>query len=236
MGLSPGSHSMVGIYSRNCPEWIVAEQGVYSHSMILVPLYDSLGPDARSFVISQCEMRLVIAHDEESLTNILNSAPPCLKVIVTIKDVKPRIVEEATSLGLKIVRFVEIEKYGAANLVEEEPPSPSTIATICFSRLSPIKNSPESKPKGVMLSHEVIYISLVFYFLSFSPPEHRVRHQRLHSPAGPLRSEQGGRVVLLPAAGSHHGEVLRARHLHGGGGRRLLLRSGRSSLLSPLKF
>ena len=157
MGLTPGSHSMVGIYSRNCPEWIVAEQGVYSHSMILVPLYDSLGPDARSYVISECEMRLVIAQDEESLTNILNSAPPCLKVIVTIKDVKPRIVEEATSLGLKIVRFVEIEKYGAANLVEEEPPSPSTIATICFSRLSPIKNSPESKPKGVMLSHEVIH-------------------------------------------------------------------------------
>ena len=172
MGLSPGSQSMVGIYSKNCPEWIVAEQGVYSHSMILVPLYDSLGPDARSFVISECEMRLVIAHDEESLTNILNSAPPCLKVIVTIKDVKPRIVEEATSLGLKIVRFVEIEKYGAANLVEEEPPSPSTIATICFSRLSPIKNSPDSKPKGVMLSHEVtsdLYYSLCKYILSFSP-------------------------------------------------------------------
>ena len=99
--------------------------------------------------------RLIIAHDEDSVTNILNSAPPCLKVIVTIKDVKPRIVEEATSLGLKIVRFHEVEKYGADNAIEEEPPCPSTIATICFSRLSPIKNSPESKPKGVMLSHEV---------------------------------------------------------------------------------
>lgn len=156
MGLSAGVHSMVGIYSRNCPEWIVAEQGVYSYSMVLVPLYDSLGPDARSYVLSQCEMRLIIAFDEDNVTNILNSAPPCLKVIVTIKDVKPRIVEEATSLGLKIVRFHEVEKYGAANPVEEEPPSPSTIATICFSRLSPIKNSPESKPKGVMLSHENI--------------------------------------------------------------------------------
>jgi len=156
MGLSPGVHSMVGIYSKNCPEWVIAEQGVYSYSMVLVPLYDSLGPDARSYVLSQCEMRLIIAHDEDSVTNILNSAPPCLKVIVTIKDVKPRIVEEATSLGLKIVRFHEVEKYGADNAIEEEPPCPSTIATICFSRLSPIKNSPESKPKGVMLSHENI--------------------------------------------------------------------------------
>ena len=57
MGLRPGVHSMVGIYSRNCPEWIVCEQGVYSYSMVLVPLYDSLGPDARSYVLSQCEMR-----------------------------------------------------------------------------------------------------------------------------------------------------------------------------------
>ena len=95
------------------------------------------------------------------MTNILNSAPPCLKVIVTIKDVKPRIVEEATNLGLSIVRFSEVELYGSENPVEEEPPGPATIATICFSRLSPIKNSPESRPKGVMLSHEVGALSTV---------------------------------------------------------------------------
>ena len=99
--------------------------------------------------------RLIIAYDEDNVTNILNSAPPCLKVIVTIKDVKPRIVEEATNLGLSILRFSEVEAYGAENPAEEEPPGPATIATICFSRLSPIKNSPESRPKGVMLSHEV---------------------------------------------------------------------------------
>jgi hypothetical protein len=32
--------------------------------MVNVPLYDSLGPEARSFVISQCEMRIVVAFDE----------------------------------------------------------------------------------------------------------------------------------------------------------------------------
>ena len=84
---------MVGIYSRNCPEWVIAEQvclanieralwslkggvfhlfegdmtfvqGLYCYSMVNVPLYDSLGPEARGFVISECEMRIVVAFDE----------------------------------------------------------------------------------------------------------------------------------------------------------------------------
>merc|ERR1712107_572523 len=89
-GLSPGVHSMVGIYSRNCPDWIIAEQGLYCYSMVNVPLYDSLGPEARAFVISECEMRIIVAFDESNLRSILSSAPACLKVIVTVRDVKPR--------------------------------------------------------------------------------------------------------------------------------------------------
>jgi len=156
MGVSPGMHSMIGIYSRNCPEWVIVEQGVFTYSMVTVPLYDSLGPDARSFVISQCEMRIVVAYDEDNVKNILDSAPPCLKVIVTVRDIKPRMVEEADSLGLKIVRFSEVEKFGALNQREVVPPTPDTIATICFSRLAPFKNTPIGRPKGVMLSHENI--------------------------------------------------------------------------------
>lgn len=153
MGLSPGVHSMVGIYSRNCPEWVIAEQGLYCYSMVNVPLYDSLGPDARAFVISECEMRIVVAFDEMNVKNILDSAPPCLKVIVTVKDVRPKMVEEADSLDIKIVRFHEVEKFGSSNQIEEVPPKPNTIATICFSRLAAFGPSLLGKPKGVMLSH-----------------------------------------------------------------------------------
>ena len=156
MGVSPGMHSMIGIYSRNCPEWVVVEQGVFTYSMVTVPLYDGLGPDARSFVIAHCDMKIVVAFDEENVKNILDSVPPCLKVIVTVRDIRPRMVEEADSLGLKIVRFSEVEKFGSLNQREPVPPSPDTIATICFSRLAPFKNTPIGRPKGVMLSHENI--------------------------------------------------------------------------------
>jgi len=153
MGLSPGVHSMVGIYSRNCPEWVIAEQGLYCYSMVNVPLYDSLGPDARGFVISECEMRIIVAFDESNLRSILSSAPACLKVIVTVRDVKPRLVEEADSLGIKVVRFSEVEKFGALHKREEVPPLPDTTATICFSRLAAFGETLLGKPKGVMLSH-----------------------------------------------------------------------------------
>jgi len=123
MGLSPGVHSNVGIYCKNCPEWVIAEQGLFCYSMVNVPLYDSLGPDARAFVIKECEMRIVVAYDEVNVRNVLDSAQVCLKVIVTVKDVNPRLVEEADSLGIKIVRFDDIENFGRENKTELVPVS-----------------------------------------------------------------------------------------------------------------
>ena len=63
------------------------------HQSDVIFSYDSLGPDARSVVIKDCEMRLVVAFDEVNVRNILDSSQPCLKVIVTVRDVKPRLVE-----------------------------------------------------------------------------------------------------------------------------------------------
>ena len=69
-------------------------------------------------------------------------------------------MEEADNLGIKIVRFSDIEQCGsemssdqAAQLV---PPTPETIATICFSRLAAVGPKLLGRPKGVILSHENI--------------------------------------------------------------------------------
>lgn len=53
MGLQPSPHTFLGIYSNNCPEWVITEQAAYSYSMVLVSLNDTLGPDACSFIINQ---------------------------------------------------------------------------------------------------------------------------------------------------------------------------------------
>lgn len=56
-GLQPSSRTFLGIYSDNCPEWIITEQAAYSYSMVLVSLNDTLGPDACSFIINQGNVR-----------------------------------------------------------------------------------------------------------------------------------------------------------------------------------
>jgi len=53
LGLSPSPNTFIGIYSQNCPEWILTEQGAYCYSMVIVPLYDTLGPDACAYIIKQ---------------------------------------------------------------------------------------------------------------------------------------------------------------------------------------
>jgi len=157
MGLKPSVHTMVGIYSRNCPEWVICEQGLFTYNMVSIPLYDSLGSEARAFVITECDMRVVVLYDEESAKNLLDSNPPsCLKVVITIKDIRPRLVEEADAKGIKVLRLTEVEKFGAQNRVPDVPPEPSDTATICFARLAAFGDTTSNRPKGVMLSHENI--------------------------------------------------------------------------------
>lgn len=53
LGLQPSPQTFVGIYSDNCPEWVITEHAAYSYSMVLVSLNDTLGPDACAFIINQ---------------------------------------------------------------------------------------------------------------------------------------------------------------------------------------
>lgn len=75
MGLSPGSHTLIGLYSQNCPEWILTEQACYTYSLVVVPLYDTLGPDACAFIINQAEINLVVCENDTKCNLILDKAP-----------------------------------------------------------------------------------------------------------------------------------------------------------------
>jgi len=43
----------IGIYLVNSPEYVVAEYGAYCHSLVVVPIYDTLGPNACAYIANQ---------------------------------------------------------------------------------------------------------------------------------------------------------------------------------------
>lgn len=59
LGLSRGDR--VGIYARNCPQWAVAHYALVSAGLVLVPIYDTLGPDIVEFVCNHSAVKLVFS-------------------------------------------------------------------------------------------------------------------------------------------------------------------------------
>jgi len=148
LGLAPNPKTFIGVYSQNCPEWILTEQGAYCFSMVIIPLYDTLGPEACSFIINQAEISVVICENDTKCNMLLDRAPKYLRKIVIIKDVRPATRQRAKNRGIDIIKFDEVEKMGASKSLPEVPPSPSDLCTICYT------SGTTGNPKGVMLSHE----------------------------------------------------------------------------------
>jgi long-chain acyl-CoA synthetase len=60
MGLKCGQNTFIGIYATNCVEYVFAEYGAYTQSMVVIPLYDTLGPNACRYIINKGLNELIL--------------------------------------------------------------------------------------------------------------------------------------------------------------------------------
>ncbi|XP_043281122.1 long-chain-fatty-acid--CoA ligase 1 isoform X2 [Venturia canescens] len=147
-GLSPGPQTLVGLYSQNCPEWILTEQACYCYSLVVVPLYDTLGPDACAYIINQAEISLVICEDDKKCNLLLDKAPRCLRKLIVVKETRPATNQRAKNRGVELLRFEDVERLGSQRNHPEVPPRPSDLCTVCYT------SGTTGNPKGVMLTHQ----------------------------------------------------------------------------------
>lgn len=57
--------SNIGLYSINRPEWVLAEYACYFNNFVTIPLYDTLGDEAVTFICNQTEMEVMVASNDK---------------------------------------------------------------------------------------------------------------------------------------------------------------------------
>ncbi|XP_013634888.1 PREDICTED: long chain acyl-CoA synthetase 1-like [Brassica oleracea var. oleracea] len=147
-GAEPGCR--VGIYGANCPQWIIAMEACAAHTLISVPLYDTLGPGAVDYIVDHAEVDFVFVQNTK-IKGVLD--PDCksakrLKAIVSFTNVSEEQSHRALEIGVKAYSWLDFLLMGREKPEETNPPKPSNVCTIMYT------SGTSGEPKGVILTHE----------------------------------------------------------------------------------
>ncbi|KAJ7043194.1 hypothetical protein C8F04DRAFT_1251350 [Mycena alexandri] len=165
-----GELETVGLWSINRPEWQIIDIALLSHKKIGVSLYDTLGKDSVEYIINHANLTIIFA-TVEHIPSLLKLAPqtPNLKLIVSIDVLSPELSKVFTEWGqtqnILVKDFNEMEALGRANLIEPIRPSPSDIASICYT------SGTTNMPKGVVLTHRMFSSAVVTNLLGLELPD-----------------------------------------------------------------
>uniref|UniRef100_A0A672ZTJ9 Long-chain-fatty-acid--CoA ligase n=1 Tax=Sphaeramia orbicularis TaxID=375764 RepID=A0A672ZTJ9_9TELE len=129
----------IGIFSQNRPEWTISELACYTYSLVAVPLYDTLGTEAISYILDRATISTVICDVPEKARMILdcnNGKVRMVKTIVLMEAFNDDLVTRGQEAGIEIISFKDFE-----------PPKPEDLALICFT------SGTTGNPKGAMITH-----------------------------------------------------------------------------------
>jgi len=159
-GFKPSNESFIGIFARNRPEWVITEQACNMFSLVVVPLYDTLGLDAMSFILEQTGLRLMVCDDSVKAIQLMNFQSK-LEMIIVIEEINQEARDKASEANVKIFSLNEIIEVGKQELKEPVPPKPDDLCTVCYT------SGTTGMPKGAMITHKnVVSIasSMLVYF------------------------------------------------------------------------
>ncbi|NWS19449.1 ACSL1 ligase, partial [Pachyramphus minor] len=153
-GFKPSHIQYIGIFSQNRPEWVIIEQGCYAFSMVVVPLYDTLGAEAIAYIVNKADLSLVFCDKPDKakllLTSVEKGETPILNTIVIMESFGADLVERGKKCGVEIFSMREIEELGRAHRQKPMPPKPEDLAVICFT------SGTTGNPKAAMITHQNI--------------------------------------------------------------------------------
>ena len=146
---------LIGIFAKNCTEWVVSDLGCQMDTITTATLYATLGPNAFKFICEQTQIKTIMVSPD--LVKTLCE----LKQKFNLEKLKYAILFDLTTNCDSDKEIKELEKAGftafsfAKDFIKENTTikdtdlklsQPDTIMTICYT------SGTTGNPKGVMLS------------------------------------------------------------------------------------
>ncbi|TYH86207.1 hypothetical protein ES332_D01G025800v1 [Gossypium tomentosum] len=140
--------SCVGFYFINRPEWLIVDYACSAYSLVSVPLYDTLGPDAVKYIVNHADVKAIFCVPQtlNSLRGFFNEIPS-VHLIVVVGGMDNELPSLPPSTDIQIVTYAKLLSEGRGNPQPFSPPNPNDVATICYT------SGTTGTPKGVVLTH-----------------------------------------------------------------------------------
>uniref|UniRef100_A0A2K6Q1W9 Long-chain-fatty-acid--CoA ligase n=1 Tax=Rhinopithecus roxellana TaxID=61622 RepID=A0A2K6Q1W9_RHIRO len=153
-GYKSSQDQFVGIFAQNRPEWIISELACYTYSMVAVPLYDTLGPEAIVYIVNKADIAMVICDTPQKasvlIENVEKGFTPSLKVVILMDPFDDDLKQRGEKSGIEILSLHDAENLGKEHFRKPVPPRPEDLSIICFT------SGTTGDPKGAMITHQNI--------------------------------------------------------------------------------
>lgn len=173
-GLEKGDR--IGVYAKNCPQWTLVQYAGMRQGMVIVPIYDTLGPNIVEYVCNHAGVKLICVSAENypKLASVRDAGKtPTVSNVVIIShgDIEPT-PEKITGDGVvDIVPFLDQGKQAKkSNLYAPPEVTLEDLLVIMYT------SGTTGNPKGVMLKHCALLASVSAAYLFFEKWNHEFYH------------------------------------------------------------
>ena len=150
---------LLGIYSKNRPEWLLSYFGAVRDSITIVTIYDTLGDMALEYIFNQTKLTTIVIEAKvlEKLYNLAKEGRTgqIKNLIVLDKEENEKFCNELKQLDFNIFTWEQVENEGKTKgkNINLNLPGPDSISTINYT------SGTTGNPKGVKVSHNSVIVN-----------------------------------------------------------------------------